>query len=57
MYLFLHHFKWVMLISGILICTMFIGFVSPQSSLNSNFGESLEGPLANIIYTNKIQYR
>ena len=46
------NFKWVMLIAGILTCTMFLGLFSPQSSLKSNFGDNLEGPIANIIVRN-----
>ena len=34
-------FKWIMLICGLLTCSMFIGLISPQSSVKSNFGETL----------------
>src|SRR4026207_675215 len=38
---FLSNFKWIMLVCGILTCTMFQGLISPQSSLKSIFGETL----------------
>ena len=37
---FLSNFKWVMLVCGLLTCTMFQGLVSPLNSLQSNFGET-----------------
>ena len=45
-------FKWIMLVSGLLTCTMFLGLVSPRSSLESNFGQTLDGPVAEIIVRN-----
>jgi hypothetical protein len=44
--------KWIMLISGILTCTMFYATIAPQVALTSTFGETLEGPLAEIIVRN-----
>ena len=49
---FVSNFKWLMLVSGLLTCTMFLGLVSPQSSLQSNFGESMQGPLSEILVRN-----
>ena len=49
---FLEKFKWVMLVSGLLTITMVIGLFSPKSSMLSNFGETLDGPLAEIIVRN-----
>ena len=43
---------WVMLISGILTCTMIYGAIAPQAALRSMFGDALEGPLAEIIVRN-----
>ena len=43
---------WVMLISGILTCTMVYGAIVPQSALKAMFGDALEGPLAEIIVRN-----
>ena len=41
--------KWVMLVSGILTCTMLYAALAPQASLHSTFGESAEGPVADIV--------
>lgn len=41
--------KWVMLVSGLLTCTMLYAALAPQASLQSTFGESLEGPVAEIV--------
>jgi hypothetical protein len=49
---FLTNFKWVMLISGLLTCTMFLALFSPQASLKSNFAETIEGPVEEIIVRN-----
>lgn len=44
--------KWVMLVSGVLTCTLFYAAIAPQAALRSMFGESLEGQLAEIIVRN-----
>lgn len=49
---FLGNFKWLMLLSGVLTCTMVIGMFSPNTLLTSNFGQTMEDPLANIIVRN-----
>lgn len=49
---FVLNFKWVMLVSGLLTCTMFQALISPQASLQSNFGQTMEGNLAEIIVRN-----
>ena len=41
-----------MLIAGLLTCTMFIGLISPEASLKSNFGDDLEGSSYEIIVRN-----
>ena len=46
------NFKWIMLLAGLLTCTMFLALFSPQSSLMSNFGQGLDGPVANLIVRN-----
>lgn len=46
---FVSNFKWLMLISGLLTCSMFLGLFAPQSSLLSNFGETMVGTAANEI--------
>jgi hypothetical protein len=45
-------FKWIMLVSGALTCTMIYAAVAPQAALRSSFGASLEGPLAEIVVRN-----
>lgn len=49
---FVSNFKWVMLASGLLTCTMFQALIWPQASLQSNFGQTIENSLAEIIVRN-----
>ena len=44
--------KWIMLVSGVLTCTMLYAAIAPEAALTSNFGESLEGPVASIVVRN-----
>ena len=45
--------KWIMIVSGVLTCTMFYAAIAPQAALHSVFGESLEGgPLVEIVVRN-----
>ena len=44
--------KWVMLVSGVLTCTMVFAAVAPRAALRSTFGETLEGPLAEVVVRN-----
>jgi len=44
--------KGIMLLSGALTCTMVYAALAPQAALRSTFGESLEGPLAEIVVRN-----
>jgi len=44
--------KWVMLVSGVLTCTMLFAAVAPQAALQSTFGESVEGAVAEIVTRN-----
>lgn len=46
------NFKWVMIVSGGLTLTLLLALLSPKSALMSTFGESLDGPLADIIVRN-----
>lgn len=46
------HIKWIMLISGVLTCTMLYAAIDPQGALRSTFGTTLEGPLADIVVRN-----
>ncbi len=41
-----------MLIAGLLTCSMFYAALAPQASLESNFGQSLQGPVAEIVVRN-----
>ena len=44
--------RWIMLVSGVLTCTMAYAAIAPATALYSTFGETLEGPLAEIIVRN-----
>jgi hypothetical protein len=44
--------KWVMLVSGALTCTMVYAAIQPQAALQSNFGQTLAGPAAEIVVRN-----
>ncbi|WP_113923377.1 hypothetical protein [Cognataquiflexum aquatile] len=46
---FVSNFKWIMLICGLLTCSMFLGLFSPEASLNSNFGEPLVTGPENVV--------
>jgi hypothetical protein len=40
--------KWIMIVAGVLTCTMVYAALSPQAALASIFGESLQGPVADM---------
>lgn len=44
--------KWIMLVSGALTCTMLYAAVAPQAALQSTCGETLQGPVAEIVVRN-----
>ena len=44
--------KWIMIVAGALTCTMAYAALSPQAALLSTFGESLQGPVAEIVVRN-----
>lgn len=44
--------KWLMLVAGLLTCTMLYAAIAPQAALRSNFGTALEGPVAEIVVRN-----
>jgi hypothetical protein len=46
------HIRWVMPIAGVLTCTMAYAAVAPQAALRGTFGETLEGPLADLVVRN-----
>ena len=52
MHLLRRSIKWVMLIAGLLTCSMFYAVVAPEASVISNFGQPIEGPVGQIIVRN-----
>lgn len=44
--------KWIMLIAGGLTCTMVLAALAPQTALQSTFGETLPGPLSEVVVRN-----
>ncbi len=44
--------KPLMLVSGALTCTMFYAALAPQAALLQTFGESIDGPLAEVVVRN-----
>jgi hypothetical protein len=44
--------KWIMLVSGLLTCTMIYAAIAPQAALRGTFGEALAGPVAEIVVRN-----
>lgn len=43
---------WILLISGALTATMIYSAIAPAAALRSMFGETLDGPLAEIVVRN-----
>ena len=44
--------KWIMLAAGLLTCTMLYVAIAPQAALQSTFGSTLEGPVAEVVVRN-----
>lgn len=44
--------KWIMLLSGILTCTMLLSLFDPSLGLLLTFGDKIDGNLANIVVRN-----
>lgn len=44
--------KWIMLASGILTCSMIYAAIAPGAALTATFGETLDGPLAEVVVRN-----
>ena len=44
--------KWIMLVAGALTTTMLYAAIAPDAAMRSNFGQTLEGPLAELIVRN-----
>lgn len=47
-----HKMRWVMLVSGALTATMVQAAIMPDPALQSNFGETVSGPLAHLVVRN-----
>lgn len=46
------YIKWILLISGALTFTMIYAAISPQAALQATFGESIDGPIVQIVVRN-----
>lgn len=44
--------KGIMLVSGLLTCTMLYATIAPQAALQGTFGDTLQGPVAEIVVRN-----
>ncbi|BFM49006.1 hypothetical protein [Marinomonas sp. THO17] len=44
-----NNIKWIMLVAGVMTCTMVIALVSPQTALMQTFGQTLDHPLAELV--------
>lgn len=49
MNIFINNIKWIMLIAGLLTCSMIFAVFAPQVALISMFGEALTQPLAQVV--------
>src|SRR4030095_8917578 len=47
-----HKMRWVMLVSGVLTGWMIQAAIAPDAALESNFGETVSGPLAYLVVRN-----
>ena len=47
-----NYMRWIMLVSGVLTATMVQAAIAPDSALQSNFGETVSGPLAHLVVRN-----
>ncbi|MBM9548039.1 hypothetical protein JWG40_13485 [Leptospira sp. 201903074] len=46
------HIKWIMLVSGIITCSMILSALHPSLGLMLTFGDTISGDLSNIIVRN-----
>jgi len=44
-----NNIKWIMLVSGIITCSMVFAVIAPDAALKNTFGASMEGPLVEIV--------
>ncbi len=49
MNIFITNIKWIMIVAGLLTCSMIFAVFAPQAALISMFGEALTEPLAQVI--------
>lgn len=49
MNLIITNIKWIMIIAGLLTCSMIFAVFAPQAALISMFGEALTQPLAQVV--------
>ena len=47
-----HNMRWIMVVSGVLTATMVQAAITPDAALQSNFGETVTGPLAHLVVRN-----
>ena len=48
----LTYIKPIMLVAGALTCTMVYAAIAPKAAMQSTFGETLQGPLAELVVRN-----
>ena len=44
--------RWIMMVSGVLTATMIQAAIAPDAALESNFGETVSGPVAYLVVRN-----
>jgi hypothetical protein len=44
--------RWIMVVSGVLTMAMLYAVIAPTAALTSTFGDTLQGPLAEIVVRN-----
>jgi hypothetical protein len=47
-----HKMRWIMMASGVLTATMIQAAITPDAALESNFGETVSGPVAHLVVRN-----
>ncbi|MCG6149980.1 hypothetical protein LFX15_16890 [Leptospira levettii] len=52
MKLIFSNIKWIMLVSGLITCSMILSALHPNLGLTLTFGETMDGNLANIVVRN-----
>lgn len=44
-----NNIKWIMLVTGVITCSMVFAAIAPGAALMNTFGTSMEGPLVDIV--------